>query len=98
MSSVPGSAAGTSRPCVFRVVRVSGTMRKSEEEAIRRARRAILRMKQDEDEGVWNVLLGADGGRSHTSGPRGSGEKDDHISDAEFGMDVDSEDESVDEG
>lgn len=42
----------TPRPCVFQVVRVSGTIRKSEEEAIRRARGAILRAKKkDEDEG-----------------------------------------------
>lgn len=30
------------RPCLFRVVRVSGTMRKAEEEAIRQARALIL--------------------------------------------------------
>lgn len=35
------------RPCVFQVVRVSGTIKKSEEEAIRRARAAILRAKKD---------------------------------------------------
>lgn len=37
----------TPRPCVFQVVRVSGTIKKSEEEAIRRARAAILRAKKD---------------------------------------------------
>lgn len=31
------------RACVFQVIRVSGTIRKSEEEAIRRARLSILR-------------------------------------------------------
>lgn len=33
------------RPCVFRVVRVSGTIRKAEEEAIRQARALILAAK-----------------------------------------------------
>ncbi|KAK5998264.1 Ribonuclease P/MRP protein subunit POP5 [Cladobotryum mycophilum] len=35
------------RPCIFRVVRVSGTMRKAEEEAIRQARRLILAAKAE---------------------------------------------------
>jgi ribonuclease P/MRP protein subunit POP5 len=34
------------RPCIFRVVRVSGTIRKVEEEAIRQARRLILAAKE----------------------------------------------------
>ena len=34
------------RPCVFRVVRVSGTMRKVEEEAIRQARLLMLEAKE----------------------------------------------------
>ncbi|RDA86779.1 hypothetical protein CP532_6371 [Ophiocordyceps camponoti-leonardi (nom. inval.)] len=34
------------RPCIFRVVRVSGTMRKVEEEAIRQARKLILAAKE----------------------------------------------------
>lgn len=33
--------------CIFRVVRVSGTIRKAEEEAIRRAKDLILRVKRD---------------------------------------------------
>ena len=35
------------RPCIFRVVRVSGTIRKAEEEAIRQAKRLILAAKED---------------------------------------------------
>lgn len=35
------------RPCIFRVVRVSGTMRKTEEEAIRQAKRLILAAKEE---------------------------------------------------
>ncbi|KAL2222251.1 Rpp14 family [Thermoascus aurantiacus ATCC 26904] len=58
-SSAPGS--GTTRPCVFRVLRVSGTMRKAEEEAIRRARREIVRMRRGEEVGVLGGLVGAVG-------------------------------------
>lgn len=35
------------RSCIFRVVRVSGTIRKAEEEAIRQAKRLILAAKED---------------------------------------------------
>lgn len=41
--SGPGKRSPLTRPCVFRVVKVSGTMRRVEEEAIRRARREISR-------------------------------------------------------
>lgn len=34
------------RPCTFRVVRVSGTIRKAEEEAIRQARSLIVSAKE----------------------------------------------------
>lgn len=36
---------------MFRVVRVSGTIKKCEQEAIKRARAAILRAKREEDGG-----------------------------------------------
>lgn len=49
---------GRERPCVFRVLRVSGTMRKAEEEAIRRARREIVRVRGIEEKGVLGDLLG----------------------------------------
>jgi len=35
------------RPCIFRVVRVSGTIRKVEEEAIRRAKLLVLAAKDE---------------------------------------------------
>ncbi|KAJ5184149.1 hypothetical protein N7492_001765 [Penicillium capsulatum] len=67
MSHVPttgDSVAGQRRPnggreraCVFRVLRVSGTMRKAEEEAIRRARREIMRVRGVEEEGVLQGLV-----------------------------------------
>lgn len=40
------------------MVRVSGTIKKSEEEAIRRARAAILRAKREGGEGTTDELLG----------------------------------------
>lgn len=44
--------------CVFRVVRVSGTMRKAEEEAIRRARADVVRMRMaDEEYGAGGKML-----------------------------------------
>lgn len=49
---------GRERGCVFRVIRVSGTMRKAEEEAIRRARREIVRVKDAEEKGVLGDLIG----------------------------------------
>lgn len=39
------------RPCIFRVVRVSGTIRKAEEEAIRQARKLILQAKEQQAKG-----------------------------------------------
>lgn len=44
MTSMPVKAGEV--PCVFQVVRVSGTIRKSEEEAIRRARLQIRRAQR----------------------------------------------------
>jgi ribonuclease P/MRP protein subunit POP5 len=47
-------------PCVFQVVKVSGTIRKSEEEAIKRARETVRRAQNDlEAEGgaAFNALM-----------------------------------------
>ncbi len=44
------------RNCVFRVARVSGTIRKAEEEAIRRARELILKTRQQLGEKRDSVL------------------------------------------
>lgn len=65
MSSVPAATATKTntkhketKPAVFRVVRVSGTMRKAEEEAIRRARREVLRTKGAVKQGLDGLLGG----------------------------------------
>lgn len=64
ISTLPaGTGTGTGdgrRDCVFRVVRVSGTMRKAEEEAIRRARREIVRVRGVEEGSVLEGLVGMD--------------------------------------
>ncbi|TQN68865.1 Ribonuclease P/MRP protein subunit POP5 [Colletotrichum shisoi] len=44
MNRVP-LKAGDGKPCTFKVVRVSGTIRKAEEEAVRRARQLVLAAK-----------------------------------------------------
>jgi ribonuclease P/MRP protein subunit POP5 len=53
MGSLPGARRGSAERvgCVIRVVRVSGTIRKAEEEAVRRARAEIVRVKMSEQEG-----------------------------------------------
>lgn len=45
----PQRRGGTGVPCVVRVVRVSGTIRKAEEELIRRAKRDVVRAKMMQD-------------------------------------------------
>jgi ribonuclease P/MRP protein subunit POP5 len=46
------------KECVYRVVRVSGTVRKAEEEAIRRARAIIMRARKEASEKGGVVLEG----------------------------------------
>jgi ribonuclease P/MRP protein subunit POP5 len=49
------------RNCVFRVVRVSGTIRKAEEEAIQRARQLILKTRRqlgEESDSTLNDIFG----------------------------------------
>ncbi|KAI2466242.1 Rpp14 family protein [Annulohypoxylon bovei var. microspora] len=53
MNSIP---IKNGKPCIFRVVHVSGTMRKVEEEAIRRARDLIFAAQTDHKEKTNNSL------------------------------------------
>jgi ribonuclease P/MRP protein subunit POP5 len=58
MNAVP---VKNGRSCVFRVVRVSGTIRKAEEEAIRRAREMVLRARRelgDRGDSILTNILG----------------------------------------
>lgn len=85
------------RPCVMQVVRVSGTIKKAEEEAIKRARVAILRAKNEAGEGATDgldVILGQPDreaplghskgeGRSVLAGFETDGDEDDPGSDSD---------------
>ncbi|OJD21110.1 hypothetical protein ACJ73_07549 [Blastomyces percursus] len=93
MSRIPPASSKSGKPgvmqndCVFRVVRVSGTMRKAEEEAITRARKEVVRMRMRGEEAVGGgVLEGRFGGET--------GEVDVDV-DVEMGLD-DEEDEEGD--
>lgn len=57
MNHVP-SKDGQGRPCIFRVVRVSGTIRKTEEEAIRQAKRLIIAAKEEAGLNESNIKTG----------------------------------------
>lgn len=62
MKHVP-TKQGPGLPCIFRVVRVSGTIKKVEEEAIRRAKQLILAAKDEmagKQNDALNKLFGAD--------------------------------------
>jgi ribonuclease P/MRP protein subunit POP5 len=78
------------RNAVFRVVRVSGTMRKAEEEAIRRARREIGRTKRENNGGVLEGLFG---GKDGAVGVVSQVDDDEAV----FGMDIDDDDEESDD-
>ncbi|KAI9667643.1 MAG: hypothetical protein M1821_000460 [Bathelium mastoideum] len=56
--------------CVFRVVRVSGTVRKAEEEVIRRAREAMRRARREAGEEAGDVDLGVLGLKVHSNNRR----------------------------
>ena len=99
LPSASKQSTTTPRPCVFQVVRVSGTIRKSEEEAIRRARGAILRAKRKDEEegemmGLQAILRG--NGEDESFGVRGKGGRvgiEDEVDDDEDEEeDVESED------
>lgn len=81
LTQVPDKGKGT-RACVMRVVRVSGTIKKAEEEAIKRAREAILRAKGQVGGNDSSAVLGEggdkDGGDAVMMGADGSddGEED----------------------
>ncbi|KAI9837498.1 MAG: hypothetical protein M1819_007147 [Sarea resinae] len=58
LTSLPAAAGG--EKCVFRVVRVSGTVRKAEEEVVRLARLEVLRARREgrDSEGTLGQILG----------------------------------------
>lgn len=73
MTSVP---VKDGKNCVFRVVRVSGTIRKAEEEAIRRARELILKARREMGEKGDSTLDGIFGGAEENTEAETTKEKD----------------------
>jgi ribonuclease P/MRP protein subunit POP5 len=66
MNTVP---VKNGKSCVFRVVRVSGSIRKSQEECIRRAREMILKAQheaEDKGESTLDSMFGKAGAREIT--------------------------------
>lgn len=88
---VPGKTA--EQACVFQVVRVSGTIRKAEEEAIRRARVTIMKARKDSKDGAPSALeaLLAGGLHDHRNHPSLQNQQD-------RVMDIDDDDEEHDDG
>ena len=86
ITQLPDRAKGP-RACVMRVVRVSGTIKKAEEEAIRRAREAILKAQGEVGGDSLAALLGkggvADGKDSAGMGVDGSDDEDELESEGE---------------
>ena len=77
------------QPCVMQVLRVSGTIRKAEEEVIRRARAAILKARRkshDGDAAGLDAILGSSDKEMLSRRPR----KDD---DLVMGIEDDEEDD-----
>lgn len=94
LPSVPSKQAQQPTACAVQVVRVSGTIKKAEEEAIRRARAAILRARREGGEGGTDGLLGLlgkddaealRGGKNVTAGS--------DVSDEDEGMGLDSDED-----
>lgn len=100
MTQLPRTSKENSpQPCVMQVVRVSGTIKKAEEEAIRRARAAILRAKREDGAGGSDDVMGMFsqlddddalglGGKGKNKGTTGS-----ELSDEEDELELDSEDD-----
>ena len=81
------------KPCVIQIVRVSGTIRKSEEELLRRAKKDLVRAKAEEDE-IGQGVLGRALGGSNNAAPTPVGRSQPHESIEDPGEDEDMEDES----
>jgi ribonuclease P/MRP protein subunit POP5 len=69
LTELPGNRREEGKKCVVQVVRVSGTIRKSEEELLRRNKRDIVRVREWEEkteggDGVLARLIGAAQGGS----------------------------------
>ncbi len=73
MTQLPGAGRQEQGPdCVIRVVRTSGTIRKSEEELIRKARGEVTRARRAQGEGESDVLAKLIGGTEHVAAAVGA--------------------------
>ena len=106
MTAVPGEKArgvasggrrdeGKPAPCVVQVVRVSGTIRKSEEELLRRARRDVVRAKMEQS-AAGDDLLGMFAGEHGKKRTTNAMNKIGGLDDTEQGI-IDLDDEEEDE-
>ena len=82
----------------MQVVRVSGTIKKAEEEAIRRARAAILRAKRENGEGSTDNVIGMldqldDDNQGLVGREQKKGNVESDLSDEEDELEMDSEDD-----
>ncbi|KAL8722138.1 MAG: hypothetical protein Q9225_001331 [Loekoesia sp. 1 TL-2023] len=93
------SRQSTLQPCVMQVVRVSGTIRKAEEEVIRRARSAILKARTEGHDGDSSALNAILGSAREDVEPKQLGKLDNLITGIEDEDEDDSDDQgSMDEG
>ncbi len=94
MTHLPKSRNETqARACVMQVVRVSGTIRKAEEEVIKRARAAILAARGESGEGGVDGLLGFLGGEDGKAAVGMGGGKMSLVSEGDYEDDEEEEDE-----
>lgn len=75
MTALPRMGKVEGNECVFRVVRVSGTIRKCEEEVVRRGREEILRIKGEGEVGLEGLLGANDAGGMEASGGKKRGKE-----------------------
>ncbi|KAI3402222.1 hypothetical protein diail_151 [Diaporthe ilicicola] len=85
MKHVP-TKQGPGLPCIFQVVRVSGTIKKVEEEAIRRAKQLILAAKNEmagKETNALNSLFGAKDSATDVAMVDGDDESDPGVDESE---------------
>jgi ribonuclease P/MRP protein subunit POP5 len=88
-----GRRGEAGKKCVIRVVRVSGTVKKAEEEVVRRAKREIVRAQTMMGGGLGLERLIGDGKGSVGSGVKGAGQRDNE----EYGIEDEDEGEEMED-
>lgn len=103
MTGLGKGGAGEGEECVFRVVRVCGTVVKAEEEVVRRAKEQIRRAKGHDEVGLMMGFMGEKGDRGEQDigsaglfageGADSAGEDRSQEGNSEDGSDEEEEDE-----